>query len=106
MLFSRRMSLGNLAEMCRTLRHYLHAGLTLRDALRNMSRKGNPAIRQVCARINEGVEKGESLEDCLKHEEHVFPTLFVSLIVVAERTGMLVEVFVELEKYYAMQLKL
>lgn len=106
MLLSRRLSLGNLSEMCRTLRHYLHAGLTLRDAFRAMSRKGRPAVRQVCDRISEGLEKGESLEDCLKQKEAVFPPLFVGLVVVGEHTGMLVEVFAELEKYYTLQLKL
>src|SRR5262249_5260014 len=106
MMFSRRLSLSHLCELSRTMRHYLHAGLTLRDALRSMSRKGPRPILDLCARLSERLEKGESLEDALKPEEKLFPPLFLSLVMVGEQTGMLTEVFGDLEKFYTRQITL
>lgn len=106
MAFSARLPLGSLSELCRSLRHYLHAGLTLRDAIRSLARKGPLAARGVMARLSERFEQGDSLEDSLKPESHAFPNLFLDLVVVGEKTGMLVEVFGDLEKYFARQLKL
>lgn len=106
MLFSQQLSLPSLIELCRTLRHYLSAGLTLRDVFRQQARKGPPAVRPVAERISEGLEKGGDLEDALKREPGVFPPLFVSLTTIGEETGMLPEVCRELERYYTLQQRL
>src|SRR5947209_1668724 len=98
-----RLSLGSLSQLCRTLRQYLHAGLTLRDAVGFMSRKGSGPVQAVCSRIGERLAGGDNLETALKPEGGVFPHLFVSLVVVGEASGMLVEVFGELEKFYIRQ---
>ena len=47
MLFSSRLSLSNLIELCRSLRHYLGAGLPIVDAFRQQANKGALAIRPV-----------------------------------------------------------
>jgi len=103
MLFSRRLSLSTLADLCRTLRHYLGAGLTLRDVFRQQAAKGRPGVREMAGRISTGVESGESLEDLLRKETALLPPLFVALATVGEQTGMLPEVFRELEKFYLFQ---
>jgi type IV pilus assembly protein PilC len=103
MLFSRRLPLSTLADLCRTLRHYLSAGLTLRDVFRQQAAKGRPGVREMAARISTGVESGEALEDLLRKETALLPPLFVALATVGEQTGMLPEVFRELEKYYLFQ---
>jgi type IV pilus assembly protein PilC len=106
MFFSRHLPLPSLIELCRSLRHYLSAGLTLRDVFRQQAQKGRPPVRPVAARINAGLEQGEDLEGALKRERAHFPPLFLSLASVGEQTGMLPEVFRELEHYFALQLKL
>jgi type IV pilus assembly protein PilC len=103
MLFSRRLPLSTLADLCRTLRHYLGAGLTLRDVFRQQAAKGRPGVRPMAARISAGVESGEALEELLRKETALLPPLFVSLATVGEQTGMLPEVFRELEKYFLLQ---
>jgi type IV pilus assembly protein PilC len=100
---SSRLSLSNLIELCRALRHYLGAGLPLVDAFRQQARRGAAGVRPVAGRITAALEQGDSLEDALKREESLFPSLFVSLTRVGEQTGMLAEVFAELEKYYVRQ---
>ena len=51
-------------------------------------------------------EEGGALEDALKRENNVFPPLLTAMAVVGEQTGMLPEVFTELEKYYVRQQQL
>jgi type IV pilus assembly protein PilC len=52
------------------------------------------------------IDQGDDLQEALKHEVGVFPPLFVAMVSVAEHTGMLPEVFQDLERFYARQLKL
>jgi type IV pilus assembly protein PilC len=103
---SRRLPTSALIELCRVLRHYLSAGLLLRDVFRNQARKGRPVLRPVAARILTAIEQGDDFQQALRHEGGVFPYLFVSMVSVAEHTGMLPEVFQDLERYYSRQLKL
>jgi type IV pilus assembly protein PilC len=72
-------------------------------AFRQQANNGALAVRPVAGRIAAALDRGDSLEDALKAEEGVFPPLFVSLSRVGEQTGMLAEVFAELEKYYLRQ---
>jgi type IV pilus assembly protein PilC len=100
---SARLSLTELSELCRVLRHYLGAGLTLLDVFRNQAAKGRLRVRPPAGRLAAALGRGESLEDALQAETAVFPPLFLSLARVGEHTGMLPEIFTELEKYYARQ---
>jgi type II secretory pathway component PulF len=103
---SRRLPTKALIELCRVLRHCLGAGLMLREVFRQQARSGPLVARPVAARLSAAIEQGDDLQEALKHEEGVFPPLFVAMVGVAEHTGMLPEVFGDLERYYARQLKL
>jgi type IV pilus assembly protein PilC len=98
-----RLSLSDLIELCRSLRHYLGAGISLADAFRQQAKRGAGRVRPVAGRIAAALERGDSLEDALQREQAVFPSLFVALVRVGEQTGMLAEVFAELEKYHVRQ---
>jgi type IV pilus assembly protein PilC len=106
MLLSSRLSLSDLIELCRSLRHYLGAGLSLVAAFRQQAKRGGARVRPVAGRIVTALEHGDSLEDTLQREEAAFPSLFLALARVGEQSGMLAEVFAELEKYYVRQQKL
>ncbi|MGH7225443.1 MAG: type II secretion system F family protein, partial [Gemmataceae bacterium] len=106
MLLSSRLSLSDLIELCRSLRHYLGAGLSLVNAFGQQAKRGTMRVRPVAGRIVAALERGDSLEAALGREEAVFPSLFVSLARVGEQTGMLAEIFAELEKYHLRQQKL
>lgn len=106
MLFSSRLPLSSLIDLCRTLRHYLGAGLTLRDVFRQQARKGTSLVRPVAFRISDRLERGEDLETALESEQSAFPPLFVALTTVGEQSGNLPEVYQDLEKYFRMQQKL
>jgi type II secretory pathway component PulF len=106
MIFSTRIPLSNLIELCRVLRHNLAAGLTLRDVFRQQAERGPAAVRPIAGRIRTLLENGDSLESALDREKAAFPPLFLSMAAVGEETGQLSEIFGELEKYYVLQQKL
>jgi type IV pilus assembly protein PilC len=106
MLLSSRLPLSDLIELCRSLRHYLGAGLPLVDAFRQQAKRGSSAVRPLAGRIVAALEHGDSLDDTLQREATHFPPLFLALTRVGEQTGMLAEVFAELEKYFVRQRKL
>lgn len=106
MLFSKRLPLTDLINVCHTLRHNLAAGLTLRRVFQQQADRGPTLVRPIARRISEKLEHGESLEVALKPEEPYFPPLFLSMAIIGEESGALPEVFTELEKYYVLQQKL
>src|SRR5688500_16515764 len=68
-MFSRRLSLSALIELCRVLRHYLGAGLSLPQVFRQQERRGPATVRAAAARIAGRLEGGDALETALKDEE-------------------------------------
>jgi type II secretory pathway component PulF len=105
-MFSSGITLSDLIELCRVLRHYLHSGLTLPMVFRQQANRGSAAVRPLADRVAKALESGDSLEAALKDETKLLPPLFISLASVGERSGMLPEVFGDLEKYYLRQQKL
>jgi type IV pilus assembly protein PilC len=95
-----RLSLSELIALCRSLRHYLGAGLLLPQALRQHGQRGSANVRGVTTRMAERLEQGGSLSQAMRQEDDAFPPMLRSLVQVGEKTGMLPEVFAELEKYY------
>ncbi|MFO0867142.1 MAG: type II secretion system F family protein [Gemmataceae bacterium] len=102
-MFSSRLSVNQLVEMFRALRHQLAAGLTVRDSFRQQARAGNAAVRPLCQRVVDAVERGESLSEVLKREKDAFPSIVLPLIQVGEETGNLPEVMQELERYMTLE---
>jgi type IV pilus assembly protein PilC len=105
-LFSSKLPLANLIDLCRVLRHNLGAGLTLRAVFKQQGERGLPRLRPLAKRIQTSLESGDSLELALEREKSAFPPLFLAMATVGEQTGQLPEVFTELEKYYILQQKL
>jgi type II secretory pathway component PulF len=105
MLFTRKLPLVALIEMCDRLRLMLSAGLTLSKIFGQMATGSSPAVRPVAARIHARLERGESLSAALEPEKSTFPPLFLAMSTVGEETGRLPEVMAELEQYYQLQLQ-
>ena len=84
-MFSSRLPLSALLEMCRSLKHYLGAGLTLVDAFEHQSKTGPAAMRELAGRMAVDLRKGDSLESASKKQANRFPPMFLSLAAVGER---------------------
>src|SRR5262245_57862107 len=102
----RVLPLPSLIELCRSLRHLLGAGLTVRDVFSRQAERGPAAVRPVASGILRRFDEGDDLADALEAHREAFPPLFLSLATVGESTGQLPEIFHELEKYYTLQQKL
>ncbi len=105
-MFSRRLPLGDLAQLCRQLRHSLGAGVGLLRVLRQMAERGPRSARPLMGRVEEAVQRGELLSDALEREKELFPPLFLALVKVGEETGNLPETLRELESYFQLEFQL
>ena len=104
--FSRRLSIKDLIDLCRTMRYSLASGLTLRDVMDLLATNGPPRLRPIAAQVSKELKSGWSLQDAITKQSHAFPPLFLALTAVGEESGNLPEVLTELEKYYRVQQKL
>ena len=105
-MFAPSLSLQNLIDLCRILRHNLSAGLTLHHVFRQQAEKGPTAIRLLARRVLEAIETGQSLSAALEAEKSQLSPLFLSMVKVGEQTGHLPEIFEALEKHYLLEQKL
>jgi type II secretory pathway component PulF len=105
-MFSRRIPLADLIDLCRILRHQLGAGLSLYEVLKKQGERGRRSLRAIAARISDALRQGSRLSDALDQEKDAFPVLFLSLVKLGETTGHLAEIFGELERYYQLELQL
>ena len=102
MLFSRSISLTNLIQLCRVLRHSMEAGLVPTQILRQQAERGSLAFRPIALRMSEELQQGSSLHDAMK-KQACFPPLLLTLVSLGEKTGYLPEIMGSLEKYYQTQ---
>jgi type II secretory pathway component PulF len=105
MLFSRQLPLATLIDLCHLLRINLSAGLTLLTVFRQLATRGSRKVRPVAGRILLHLEHGDNLRTALNFERDVFPSLFLDMADLGEKTGRLPEVLEELERYYVQQQK-
>lgn len=105
-MFSRRIPLADLVDLCRILRHQLSAGLSIHQALKKQGERGRRSYRAIAARISDAVQAGNSLSSAIDMEQDAFPLLFRSLVKLGETTGHSAEMFGELERYYQLELQL
>ena len=105
-MFTRRLALTTLIELCRMLKHQLGAGLSLHRVLTQQSVSGPSAVRALAGRLGGTIRQGTSLSKALDAEKDYFPPLFLSLVKLGEETGHLAEIFGELERYYQLELQL
>lgn len=105
-MFSRRIPLPDLIDLCRVLRHQLAAGLSIGRILQQQSSRGRPSVRAIAARVEESLRKGDHLSDAFDAEAACFPPIFLAMVKVGETTGHLAEIFGELEKYFQLELHL
>ncbi len=106
MIATAKLPLSALVELCRSLRHYLGAGLSLVDVFRQQAKRGPAPLRGIAEDIARDLEAGNALEDALNKHKAGFPPLFLALASVGEESGNMPEVFARLEKYYRLQQQL
>ncbi|RQD73857.1 MAG: type II secretion system F family protein [Halanaerobium sp. MSAO_Bac5] len=93
----------NLKFFCSQLHILLKTGLSLTKSLLVLSKQmSSEEDKKLIQEILKDLEKGNSLAESLAKKEE-FPPLFTSVIKAGEKTGSLVQVINNLEKYYQNQ---
>ena len=105
-MFSRRLPLADLIDLCRVLRHQLGAGLSLHQVMKKQGERGRPSFRAMAGRLSYAIQQGSSFSKALEKEEAAFPPLFLTMVKLGESTGHIAEIFGELERYYQLELQL
>jgi len=107
MLFSPRISIRDLARLCRRVATSLEAGIDVRNVwAREAERAPGLTARTRLRAVSEAVNEGQSLAAGLAETGDYFPPMFRELAEVGEQTGHLAESFVRLAEHYEEQLKL
>ncbi len=101
LMFGQRISVGQLAGLCRRLSISLMAGLPIRTVwereTQRMTGWAGPARMRA---VFEAIEQGESLGDALRAAGDFFPPLFCEIAGVGDQTGHLGEAFAQLADHY------
>jgi type II secretory pathway component PulF len=107
MLFSSRIGLRELAQLCRRLSTGLEAGVDVRRVWKR-EKEGyvSPTLRRHFEQMVQAVNHGETISDALAETGSYFPSLFRELVNVGEQTGKLAEVLRRLADHYDHQLRL
>lgn len=106
-MFGSKLSLKQLAIVCRSLGTTLHAGIPIVKAVGLAGGKASqPALRNAMADITDRIKEGSQLSEAMAAQGNLFPDLTVDMVRVAEHTGMLPEVFRSLAEHYENNLRL
>ncbi|MFG0294598.1 MAG: type II secretion system F family protein, partial [Maioricimonas sp. JB045] len=106
-MFGRRISLKQLAVVCRSLGTSLHAGVPILKAFDLAAGKtADPRLRAALSDVVLQLRQGEDVETAMRSQDRYFPDLMVDMISVAERTGALPEVLRSLSEHYENNLRL
>ncbi|MFG0331902.1 MAG: type II secretion system F family protein, partial [Maioricimonas sp. JB049] len=106
-MFGRRISLKQLAVVCRSLGTSLHAGVPILRAFDLAAGKtADPRLRAALSDVVVQLRKGEDVETAMRSHDRYFPELMIDMISVAERTGALPEVLRSLSDHYENNLRL
>ncbi|MBC8532021.1 type II secretion system F family protein [Gehongia tenuis] len=95
-----RLTQGETAILCENLAMMLHAGIQLRDGFHAVHEdlNGGP-LKDALNRVDERIQRGESLADSLKAEDCA-PKYMIATLEVGESSGRLEEALEGLGRYY------
>jgi type IV pilus assembly protein PilC len=99
-MFSPRIRLKPLAQLCRRLAVATAAGLDDRRIWRQESERGGAAQRAALAIVRDGLERGQSAAESLERTGEFFPRLFRQTVAVGETSGRLDRTYKQLAEHY------
>lgn len=106
-MFGKRLPLKQLAVICRSLGTTLHAGVPIVKAVELAGSKTSRSdLREALKQVVIEIKSGNQLGEALRTRSDVFPELMISMVTVAEHTGMLPEVLKSLADHYENNLRL
>jgi type II secretory pathway component PulF len=104
MLFSYRVPLKTLIDLCRRLSIALGAGIDVRTVWMREAQRAQGPLRDRLLQVAFAIQQGESLAEALAPIADCFPALFREMIVLGEQTGHVDTVLTQLADHYQNQL--
>lgn len=101
-----RISLPELARLCRRVATGVDAGIDDRKIWRREAETGSGTRRRQLEKVLAGVSRGDSVAESIAQTHDYFPPLVHDMVAVGEKSGHLSEVFCRLAEHYEHQLRL
>ncbi len=100
-LFSKQLSLKELAPACRQLATAQDAGIPIVRSLTLAEREAaSPKIRRVLSSMRERINQGGTLEEAARSQSDFLPEILISLLAAGEKGGKLQTMLRDLADYY------
>jgi type IV pilus assembly protein PilC len=106
-LFSPRIGLRDLAQLCRRLAIALSSGIEVRRVIEREAANARGSLLRAKLRIvSDAVARGDTMAEGFERTGDYFPDLLHEIVNVGEHTGHLAEVFKHLAEHYEEQVRL
>jgi type II secretory pathway component PulF len=99
-MFSPRMRLKPLAQLCHRLATATNAGIQDRKIWTDESNRGSLSERRAAAQVRDQLAVGRSIIDALPATDEYYPPLFRQMVEVGEVSGRLGEIYKRLARHY------
>jgi type II secretory pathway component PulF len=99
-MFSPRIRLKSLAQLCHRLATATNAGIHDRKIWGDEANRGSPSERRAAAMVRDQLAVGRSLTDALPATGEFYPPLFRQMAEVGEVSGRLGEIYKRLARHY------
>ena len=99
-MFSPRIHLKSLAQLCRRMATATRAGLEDRKIWRSEAERGGAWQRAAVNRVSDALSRGESVGDALADTGEYFPLMFRQVVALGDSTGQLDRAYRRLAEHY------
>ena len=99
-MFSPRIRLKSLAQLCRRMATATHAGLEDRKIWRSEGERGNSTQRAAVNQVSDALARGDSVGDALATTGEYFPVMFRQIVALGDSTGQLDRAYRRLAEHY------
>ncbi|QDU55738.1 type II secretion system F family protein [Aeoliella mucimassa] len=100
MLFSPHISGKRLSELCHHMAVGLSAGVDIRKVWQRETETASRRVRHDYERVLRRIKAGDSFAEAIRQTGGLFPSLFIEMVDVGERTGQIAEVLDKLSHHY------
>lgn len=99
-MFSSRIRLKPLAQLCHRLATATNAGIQDRKIWTDEAERGSTKQREVAAGIRDQLARGQTMTDALRQTNDYFPTMYRQMVEVGEISGRLGDIYKRLGRHY------
>lgn len=105
-LNSKRLSLKDIAYMCKQFSVIISAGISMAEGIEILQEESiNKNLKGYLAKMKGMIFNGESLSNSMRQLGNIFPVFMINMIAVGEESGKLDTILIRLSIYYEKQVK-